>query len=68
MDPLCHLRDRGGMSGPTKRDVAQGGNPTGLEMGAGGVKVALARRQTKAGTHLGDTAQTEVGIIEDPPD
>ena len=39
-----------------------------MEMGAGGVEVALARRQTKAGTHLGDTAQTEVGIIEDPPD
>ena len=38
-----------------------------MEMGAGGVEVALARRQTKAG-NLGDTAQTEVGIIEDPPD
>jgi hypothetical protein len=43
------LRDRGGMSGPTKRGVSQGGNPTGLEMGAGGVEVALARCQTRWG-------------------
>ncbi len=57
MDPLHHLRDRGGMSGPTKRGVSQGGDPTGLEiMGAGGVEVALTRCQTKAGPHLGDTA------------
>ncbi len=41
LDPLRHLRDRGGMGGPTKQGVAQGGNPTGLELGAGRVEVAL---------------------------
>ncbi len=56
MDPLRHFRDRGGMGGPTKRGVAQGGDPTGLEVGAGGVEVALTRGQMKAGSHLGDTA------------
>jgi hypothetical protein len=44
------------MCGPTKRGVSQGGDPTGLEMGAGGVEVALTRCQTKAGPHLGDPA------------
>ena len=56
MDPLRHLRDRGGMSGPTKRGVAQGGDPTGLELGAGRVEVALTRGQTKAGSHPYDLA------------
>jgi hypothetical protein len=56
LEPLCHFHDRGGMSGPTKRGVAQGGDPTGWEVGAGGVEVALTRGQTKAGSHLGDTA------------
>ena len=32
------------------------GDPTGLEMGASGVEVALTRCQTMAGSHLGDTA------------
>ncbi len=56
LDLLRHFRYRGGMSGLTKRGVAQGGDPTGLEVGAGGVEVALTRSQTKAGSHLGDTA------------
>ena len=57
MDPLRHFRDRGGMGGPTiKRCVAQGGDPTGWEVGAGGAEAALARGQTKAGSHSGDTA------------
>ncbi len=56
MDPLRHFRDRGGMSGPTKRGVAQGGDPTSLELGAGRVEVALARGQTKAGSHPDDLA------------
>jgi hypothetical protein len=56
LDPLRHFRDRGGMSGPTKRGVAQGGDPTGLEVRAGGVEVVLAGGQTKAGSHPGDTA------------
>ena len=56
MDPLRHLRDRGGMGGPTKRGVSQGGDPTGLELGAGRVEVALARGQTKAGSHPDDLA------------
>ena len=68
MDPLRHLRDRGGMGGPTERGVSQGGNPTGLELGAGWVEVALTRGQTKAGSHPDDLAETEVGVIKDPPD
>ena len=50
------VRCDGGMSGPTKRGVAQGGYPTSLELGAGGVEVALARGQTKAGSHPDDLA------------
>ena len=56
MAPLRHFRARGGMGGPTKRCVAQGGNPTGWEVGAGGVEVALTRGQTKVGSYLGDRA------------
>ena len=68
MDPLRHFRDRGGMGGPTKRGISQGGDPTGLEVGAGRVEVALTRSQTMEGSHPDDLAQTEVGVIEDPPD
>ncbi len=68
MDPLRHLRDREGMRGLTKRGVTQGGDPTGLELGAGRVEVALTRGQTKARSHPDDLAETEVGVIEDPPD
>jgi hypothetical protein len=56
------------MSGPTKRGVTQGGYPTGLELGAGRVEVALTRGQTKAGSHPDDVTETEVGVVEDPPD
>ena len=49
MDPLRHFRDRGGMGGPTKRGISQCGNPTGLEVGAGRVEVALTRSQTMEG-------------------
>ena len=68
MDPLRHFRDRGGMGGPTKRGISQGGNPTGLEVGAGRVEVALTRSQTMEGSHPDDLAYPEVGVIEDPPD
>ncbi len=68
MDPLRHFRDRGGMGGPTKRGVTQGGDTTGLELGAGRVEVALTRGQTKVGSHPDNLAKTEVGVIEDPPD
>ena len=68
MDPLRHFRDRGGMGGPTKRGISQGGNPTGLEVGAGRVEVALTRSQTMEGSHPDDLASTEVGVSEDPPD
>ena len=34
------------MLGPTQRNVSQGGDPAGLEVGAGWVEVALARCQT----------------------
>jgi len=55
-DPLRHFSDRGGVLGPTKRGVAQGGNPAGLEVGAGWVKVALARRQKMRRADLDDPA------------
>jgi len=55
-DPLCHFSDRGGVLGPTQRGVAQGGNPAGLEVGAGWVKVALARRQIMRRADLDDPA------------
>jgi hypothetical protein len=41
--PLRYLSDGGGVRGPTERCVSQGGNPTGLELGASWVKVALAK-------------------------
>jgi hypothetical protein len=56
VDPLRHFRDRGGMGGPTERGVPQGGDPTGLELRAGRVEVALTRGQTKAGSHPDDLA------------
>ena len=39
-----------------------------MELGAGWVKIALARRQTMGRPYFNDTAQTEVRVIEDPPD
>ena len=39
-----------------------------MELGAGWVKVALAGRQTMGRPYSNDTAQTEVRVIEDPPD
>jgi hypothetical protein len=54
--------------GPTWRGISQGGKPTGLELGAGGIEVALARHQTMEWPHLDNTAETEVGVVEDPPD
>ncbi len=39
-----------------------------MELGAGWVEVALTRRQTMGRSYLDDTAQTEVRVIEDPPD
>jgi hypothetical protein len=54
--------------GPTQRGISQGGNPTGLELGAGWIEVALARRQPMGWSHLDNTAETEVGVVEDPPD
>ncbi len=56
------------MRGPTKRGVSQGGDPAGLELGAGWVKVALAGRQTMGRPYVNDTAQTEVRVDEGPPD
>ena len=68
MYPLCHLGDRGGVRGHTERGISQGGDPAGLELGAGWVKVALAGRQTMGRPYSDNTAQTEVRVIEDPPD
>ena len=68
MYPLCHLGDRGGVRGPTKRGVSQGGDPAGLELGAGWVEVALAGGQTMRRPYFNDTAQTEVRVNEDPSD
>ncbi len=39
-----------------------------MELGTGRVEVAFTRDQTKAGSHPDDLAETEVGVIEDPPD
>jgi hypothetical protein len=55
LDPLRHLGDGRGVRGPTGRCVSQGGDPAGLELGAGGVEVALARRQTIGRPYLDDT-------------
>ncbi len=57
------------MRGPTERGISQDGDPAGLKLGAGWVKVALARRQTMEWSHIiDDTAETEVRVVEDPPD
>ena len=56
------------MLGPTQRSVSQGGNPAGLEVGAGWVEVALARCQTMGRPYLDNTAHTEVRVVEDPPE
>ncbi len=56
LDPLRHFSDGGGVLGPTQRNVSQGGDPAGLEVGAGWVEVALARRQTMGGSGLDNTA------------
>jgi hypothetical protein len=56
LDPLRHFSDRGGVLGPTQRDVSQGGNPAGLKVGAGWVEVALARRQKMGRADLDDPA------------
>jgi hypothetical protein len=59
----------GGVRGPTHRGMSQGGDPAGLAVGADWVEVALARRQTMGWPHIINiTAETEVGIVEDPPD
>ncbi len=68
MYPLRHLSDGGGVRGPTQRGISQGGDPVGLKLGADWVEVALARRQTMGWPHLDDTAETEVGVVEDLPD
>jgi hypothetical protein len=68
LDPLRHFSDGGGMCGPTQRRIAQGGNPAGLKLGTGWVEVALARCQTMGRPYLDNTAQTEVRVVEDPPD
>ena len=52
LDPLRHLSDGGDVLGPTQRSVSQGGDPAGLEVGAGWVEVALARRQTMGRPNL----------------
>jgi hypothetical protein len=45
-----------GVCGPTQRSISQGGDPAGLELGAGWVEVALTRRQTMGWAYLDDTA------------
>ena len=56
MDPLRHFSDGGGVLGLTQRNVSQGGDPAGLEVGAGWVEVALARCQTMGRPYLDNTA------------
>jgi hypothetical protein len=54
--PLRHLGDGGGVRGPTQRNISQDGDPASLELGAGWIEVALARRQTMGRTYLDNTA------------
>ncbi len=54
-DPLRHFSDGGGVRGPTQRSISQGGESAGLELGAGGVEVALARCQTMGRPYLDNT-------------
>jgi hypothetical protein len=49
LNTLPHLLDGGGMCGPTKRGVSQGGDPTGLEVGAGGLDVASPGAKRRRG-------------------
>ncbi len=56
LDPLRHFSDGGDVRGSTQRSISQGGDPAGLELGAGWVEVALARRQTMGRSYLDDTA------------
>ncbi len=44
------------VASPSDRGISQGGNPTGLEVGAGRVEVALTRSQTMEGSHPDDLA------------
>ncbi len=39
-----------------------------MKLEAGWVEVALARRQTMGWSHIDYTAETEIGVVEDPPD
>ena len=39
-----------------------------MEVGSGWVEVALAWGQAMGWPHLDNTAKTEVGVVEDPPD
>ncbi len=68
MYPLCYLSDGGGVRGRTQRRISQSGDSAALELGAGGVEVALTRRQTMVWPYIDNTAETEVGVVEDPPD
>ncbi len=56
LDSLRHFSDGGVMRGSTQRCISQGGDPAGLELGAGWVEVALARRQAMGRPYLDDTA------------
>ncbi len=62
MDPLRHFSDGEGVRGPTQRCISQGGDPAGLELGAGWVEVALARRQTMGRPYL-DEINTLTAIV-----
>ncbi len=68
MDPLRHISDGGGVRGPTQQSISQGGESAGLELGAGWVEVALAGCQAMGRPYVDNTAQTEVRVVEDPPD
>jgi hypothetical protein len=56
LNALRHFSDGGGVRGSTQRCISQGGDPAGLELGAGWVEVALARRQAMGRPYLDDTA------------
>jgi hypothetical protein len=67
LDPLCHFSDGGGVRGPTQRSISQGGDPAGLELGAGWVEVALARCQMMGRPYLDDTHRPRSGSLKARP-
>ncbi len=67
MDPLRHLSDEGDVRDPTQRSISQGEDPVGLVWGPVGSRLPSPGAKRWGGGYLDDTAQTEVRVVEDPP-